>query len=243
MLRTVTMLCAALVTVMGVFDARAQETAGGRRSLCVISIIGESFTLKKIAVMAFGNDETELSIDAWGIDDRVAAKAEALLGHRFAVRRITPARGALAQPKSTGFNFLQDANAEFSARLRRVVGAQKCDLYLVFSKAYSKYGSTNQFINGLGLVEAASFASVFHLHALTAITVFDGRTFEILKSERASIGQSTLITLIVGPHREVPASAWPRSHDVSQNEPLRNATWALLEQSIGKTISELSGGN
>jgi hypothetical protein len=222
--------------VAGLGEARAQEA--GRRTVCVVSAIGETFTLKKVGIMVFGNEQTELPIDAWGIDDQVVAKINMLLGSHFTVRKIAYPRGAFAALQNTSvFKLFSDGTADFRDIVRKVVARQTCDLDLVVSNTVSPFGSTNQTILGLGMVESGA-GEVF-LHALTVVTVFDGRTFEILRDERTSIGQNTFLATIKGPHREVPSSAWPTSRDLSENEPLHRATWALVEQSLAMTVPGL----
>lgn len=232
---TALLLCALAATGFG--TAEAQEAGNGKRSLCVISAIGEKFVLKKIGFTVFGNEETELPLDPWKLDDLVIEKVNALLGNRYAVWKIDYPKGALSEPKGGGFQLFLDSTTWFRDRFRKIVAGQQCDLYLVVSNTISRFGSTNQSVAGLGMVEAPS-SEVF-LYALTITTVFDGRSLEILRDERNSIGQGTFLATIVGPHREVPGSAWPKSKDLSQNEPLRRATWALVEQSLDRTVPAL----
>ena len=43
----------------------------------VIPAIGDKFVVQKVGFTVFGNEETAVQIDAWGLDDLVAARARA----------------------------------------------------------------------------------------------------------------------------------------------------------------------
>lgn len=217
-------------TAAGVSQATAQQTADGRRTIGVISSIGETFTLQKIGLTVFGNEKAATAIDAWAIDDNVVGKIGTLLGKRFSVKKINHPKGM--------FGEVEEA-AQFRDRVRSVAATQKCDLYLVVSRAASRFGTSNQVLEGLGLVENSGLFGTVNLHALSVISVLDGRTFEVLREKRATIGQNTFMADIQGPHQDVGASAWPQSGNVTQNAPLRSATWSLVEQSLVVTIPEL----
>lgn len=224
--------------VVGLGQAGAQQVSDGRRTIGVISTIGETFTLQKIGLMVTGNDTKQFGIEAWAIDDLVVGKVASLVSKRFAVQKIGGTSGAFADLEQAGFNPFRDLNAEFQSRVRKIGARQTCDFYVVITKAATPFGTTHQALSGLGLVENSGLFGSFYLHALSAITVFDGRTFERLGEKRASIGQANFLATIKGPHREVDASAWPTGQ-LSQNQGLRSATWKLLEQSLAVTLPEL----
>lgn len=53
----------------------APKKPDGRKTIGVISAIGEKFTVQKDGVMVFGNDLKETPVQSWGIDDLVARSA------------------------------------------------------------------------------------------------------------------------------------------------------------------------
>ena len=228
MLRALLILVAIALADIG--GATAQQATDGRRTIGVISAIGETFALQKIGLTVFGNERSEVPIDSWAIDENVAGKISLLVGKRFAVKKINFPRGT--------FRKVEEA-AQLRDRVRAIAAAQRCDLYVVVSRAASNFGTSNQVVEGLGLVESSGLMGTVHLYALSVISVFDGRTFEVLREQRSSIGQNTFLADIKGPHRDVGASAWPTSGQVAQNAPLRSATWGLVEQSLAVTIPEL----
>src|SRR5262245_2849348 len=74
-----------------------------RKSICIISAIGDTYSLQKIGLTVFGNALDKVPIEAWGIDAFVASKIGAQLSHRFDARKIDYPKGAFAfldAPKS-----------------------------------------------------------------------------------------------------------------------------------------------
>jgi hypothetical protein len=213
------------------------QSPQGRKSIGVISAIGDTFAVQKIGLMVFGNELKKAAIDAWAIDDRVADKINVLLSKRYDVRKVSYAKGAFAAFYGSSTNPFGNAEEELRATVRKIASEQKCDLYLVVTKAGSTFGDSNQIVSGLGILESSGLFGSIDLFALSAMTVYDGRTFAVLREKRTSIGQSTFMATIKGPHRELNQSWWPTQ--VAQNERLRNATWALVEQSIAMTLPEL----
>jgi hypothetical protein len=212
-------------------------TPQGRKSIGVISAIGDTFAVQKIGLMVFGNELKKAAIDAWEIDDRVAEKINTLLSKRYDVRKVSYAKGAFAAFDGSSTNPFGNAEEELRATVRKIAATQKCDLYLVVTKAGSTFGDTNQIVSGLGILESSGLFGSIDLFALSVMTIYDGRTLAVLREKRTSVGQSTFMATIKGPHREVNQSWWPVQ--VAQNERLRNATWALVEQSITMTLPEL----
>jgi hypothetical protein len=226
-----------LSTTVSFCQASAQQ-----RTVGVISTIGETFTVQKIGIMVFGNETNDTAIDSWAIDDLISNKVAALLSGRFEVRKISTRKGIFAELERPGFDPFRDREGEFRALVQKIAANQGCDLIVVIRKAESRYGTTNQTVVGLGMVTPSNLMGSHHLHALSAISVFDGRTFQVLREQRASIGQATLFAEIIGPHREVAASDWPTG-PVAQNQAIRSATWQLLEQSLAATLPEMFGTN
>lgn len=225
--------------------ALAQTTApkkpDTRKSIGVISAIGHTFALQKVGVTVFGNELKEVPIDGWGIDGLVATKISALLSKQFNVRRVTFPKGAFAALETPGGLF-RDSEAELQGIVRKIAAAQKCDLYVVVTRGGSAFGTTNQVVNGLGLVVAANpFFDNSHLYALSMLHLYDGQTFGLLRRQAASIGQPTFLKTIKGPHREVDQSWWPASAQAAQNEKLKAATRTLVEQSLAMTVPNLVG--
>ena len=67
----------------------------------VISAVGDQFAVQKVGLTVFGNEETEVPVDAWGLDDLVVARDPRAAGSGIAVRRIAYAKGALRSIRTT----------------------------------------------------------------------------------------------------------------------------------------------
>jgi hypothetical protein len=217
----------------------------GRKSVGVISAIGDKFSVQKVGLTVFQNSLDEIPIDAWGIDERVATSMSAQLGKRFEVKRITYAKAAFVEvqkPKPLFASDQEDYRYKIADILRGIASSQKCDLYVVVTKSGSQVGNTNQSVGGIGILyggAGAIFSSV-HLHALFDVRVYDGQTFAVLGHQRGSLGQSAFFSVIRGPNREVDKSWWPQqAQSVARDARIKDATLALVEQSMATTVAEL----
>jgi hypothetical protein len=215
-----------------------------RKSVCVISAIGDTYSLQKVGVTVFGNALDKVPIDAWGIDKAVGDKISSRLAHRFDARRLDYPRGAFAHIERVRSAFSGD-NKDFREEIRDaargIVASHNCDLCIVVSKSGSMYGNTNQALYGLGILDNSNlvFTDTFYLFALWEMRVFDGKTFAVLGHKRAQGPDMPLMFLIRGPYRKVDKSWWPAPAQIAQNARLRGATLELLEQSIDAVVAEL----
>jgi hypothetical protein len=74
--------------------------ADDRKCIGVVSQLGETFTVKKVGVVVFQNEESKVPIESWRIDDLVVAKIGGFLGKRAAVRRVARFSTAVSQLRS-----------------------------------------------------------------------------------------------------------------------------------------------
>lgn len=204
----------------------------------VVSHIGEKFTVKKVGIVVFQNEENEVPIESWRIDDLVVAKIGGFLNKQAAVRRIAYPKGAFASLETP--KLFRNYDADLGEIVRTVAAGTRCTRYVVVTPGVSGYGNTNQNLGGLGIVAGGwSFGNV-NLHALITLRVYDGETFAPLTRKAASDGKSTFFAMIGGPHREVDKSFWPDPFGVApQNAKLRDAIRELVGQSLETTLPEL----
>jgi hypothetical protein len=217
----------------------------GRKSVGVISAIGDKFSVQKVGLTVFQNSLDEVSIDAWGIDERVVATLNAQLGARFDVKRIGQSKAAFIEVQKPKLFFVgnqEDYRYKIADILRGIAASQKCDLYVVVTKSGSQVGSSNQSVGGIGILyggAGALFSSV-RLHTLFDVRVYDGQTFAVLGHQRASSAESSFVAIIRGPNREVDKSWWPEQpQSIARDARVKDATLALLDQSIAATVGEL----
>ena len=198
-----------------------------RKSVCVISAIGDTYSVQKVGITVFGNALDKVPIDAWGIDDFVAGKIGSH-GARFDARRLDYAKGAFAPletVKSVFSSDYKDRREEICDIARGIVASQSCDLCVVVTKTASMLGNTNQSLYGIGILDTGSlvFTNV-SLFALWEVRVYDGKTFAVLAHQRARSGEVPFMTGIHGPHRKVDKSWWPTPGQIAHNAKLKQAT-------------------
>ena len=103
---------------------------------------------------------------------------------------------------------------------------------------------TNQAVAGIGMVEGGGVINPDNvtLFAVTAVHLYDGRTFERLLWQRPgfSIGGS-MGNVVNGPHRRLDRTWWPATPQAVHSEKYKAAVRALLAESIGATVPEMLG--
>jgi hypothetical protein len=217
--------------------------ADNGKCIGVVSAIGDTFFLRKIGITVFGNAEGAVPIDSWHIDDIVVSKISAYLSKSWTVRRINYSKGAFASldgQHALFYNYSDD----LQGIVRRVTASTKCDHYAVVVKGSSSFGTTNQSIYGLGIVEATSILGASdYVHALFTIRVYDGRTFAMLGQRGARIEEWNLVSDfkgpgIGGPYRAVDNSWWPGS-DAAQSAKLRDSIRSLVERALDVTMPQV----
>ena len=137
--------------------ARAAGKAAADNGKCigVVSAIGDSFSLQKIGITVFGNERNKVPLNSWQIDNLVVSKISAFLSKSWSVRPISYPKGTFAtleQDHGLFYNY----DAELTGIVRRVTSSTKCDHYVVVLKTSSGYGTSNQSLYGLGVLEVGA---------------------------------------------------------------------------------------
>lgn len=209
------------------------------KTLGLISIVGDSFMVKTVGVTVFGNEEQEVPIGGWKVDDRVAAQVSKLLSRTFTVRRIQVPAGTYAKYEKTY------AGTDYRERRRKLVtdfaAGQKYDYYLLVAPGGSPVGNTNQGIGGLGTLRTTVlFNPVQHVFALTELTAYDPQ-FKTVRWEYGSIGQDRFLVAIKGPHRELDEKQHlPAEPKAAAGDPrAKQMVLELLDKSISMTTPKL----
>ena len=229
--------------------APPKPDAGAQRGPCigVIPHIGDRFVVQTIGVMAFGNDLKEVPIESWGLDDLVVARVRAAAGTGVAVRRIAYPANAFEPFDHPPSRLFRDAEKDLKSVVQAIANAGGCERYVVVVKDTNGDRLTSQSFTGIGIFSRAGGDT--HLFALTALFVFDGHTFEVLKKGVGSpveekIGRNpTLYELMrTNPMRGANLALkedfpWPPAPDAVMG--LRDATRALLAESLDKMLPEL----
>jgi hypothetical protein len=229
-------------------DAGATPAAAAQRGPCVgvIPHIGDHFVVQTIGLGMFGNESKEVPIESWGLDDLVVARVRAAVGTGVAVRRIAYPANAFEPYDHPPRRLFGDADKDLKNVVQAIASAGGCERYVVVVKDTNADRITNQAFTGIGVFSRAG--GDIHLFALAALIVFDGHTFEVLEKRVGSpveekIGSNPTLydRLRTNPMRgaNVPLNdfSWPPAPDAVMG--LRDATRALLAESLDKTLPEL----
>lgn len=237
--------CSASQTAWGPPVPLAGETTTGsnagtvRRSIGVISLIGDTFWIKKVGIMVFGNELAKAPVAAWRIDEHAIRSVATALDGKAEVKPIAHDPAAFAEALQPGGAF-RDSSAELAEAVRRVTAGQTHDLYVVLAPFVTQFGDTNQSIGGLGIVQSGGLlvGQNAWVHALFTIRVYDGKTRNQLGWKIATIGQQPFLATIRGPHRQVDTSWWPQPDKVAGDARLRTVVQELVQQAIATTLPE-----
>jgi hypothetical protein len=199
----------------------------------VISAIGDAFAVQKIGFTVFGNERKEFATESWKIDEFVVGKVRAALAGRFDVRAVSYPKAAFLP---SGGNIFTGPQINVADAVRRV-SPQGLDAYLIVTKWSSPFGTTNQSVSGLGIIDSSGLVTNVEVFTLYAISVIDGHQFTSLGI--AFPPQAGHFVTIHGPSREVDKSWLPVSLDARANGKLKGAVTELLAQSLPATLQKL----
>ena len=239
-------------------DAGAPAAAAAaQRGPCigVIPHLRDRFAMQTIGLTAFGNDLKEVPIESWGLDDLAAARVRAAAGTRDAVRRIAYPANAFEPFDNPPSRLFRNAEKDLKGVVQTIAGAGGCERYVVVIKGVGQWAGTNQLLEGIGVVNRGTFTYLF---ADTSLLVFDGHTFDVLKTGAGAIDKEKIVPdplvnamlqteRVRGPNRELKelqrpnepdaVFVWPPTHDTVMG--LRDATRALLAESLDNVLPKL----
>ena len=193
--------------------------------------------MTKIGIMVFGNEFDQRQISDWKLDEKIRATVAKTLSGRFEVKQMPiPAELGEAVDKLRG-GLLADGRAENAPTLSKLTGGKNCKYILVVAAAGSKFGSTNQFVGGLGIVEAESvFGDARYIHAVAQARVFDGQSYAFLDWKNLRTGQNIFADVIQGPHQKIEMQAHPSLQAVADDPKTQEIILGLLDQSLKQTL-------
>jgi hypothetical protein len=162
----------------------------GPCSLGVISAIGDRFSVQKIGLTIFANEQDFAPIDSWGLDDLVMARARAATGNDPTVHRINYPKGTFEPYFNPKSNFLRAENERLPAIVQGITANAHCERYLVVVRGKAQAPGTKVEIDGIGAYNqgVGSVLRHSHLFAAFSITVLDGQTYERSNPALAGLG-------------------------------------------------------
>ena len=118
----------------------------------VIPVVGDEFVVQRVGLTIFGNEYTEVPIDAWGLDDLVVARVRAAVGPGTGVRRIAYPKGTFAPYDHPAPALVRNAQDDLTAIVRQITANAGCERYLVVAKFTGQVDGTNQTHRGVGVL-------------------------------------------------------------------------------------------
>ena len=184
--------------------------------------------------------------ESWGLDDLIVARVRAAAGAGVAVRRIAYPANAFEPFDHPPNRLFRNAEKDLKNVVQAIASAGGCERYVVVLKDTNADSMTNQSFTGIGIYSRAG--GDVHLFALTALSVFDGHTFEVLKGgvgapveQKLGSNPTLYDRLRTNPMHgaNVPLNdfSWPPAPDAVMG--LREPTRALLAESLDKTLPKL----
>ena len=222
---------------------QAAPPAGGPCQLGIIPALGNRLSLQHVGLTVFGNELTDVPIEAWGLDDVVVARVRAAAGGGTPVKRIAYAKGAfdsLYRLQKQGF---RDGREDLPAVVRQIAANSNCDRYVVVTTSIGPIPGTNQTGVGLGLFTnwANGVTKRGALFAFLQIAVLDGRNFTLHDDPSASPGAKLAASLSFfmkeKTFQQIEYDEAPTSPEaVAGDARLRDGMRALLTEKLDKML-------
>jgi hypothetical protein len=202
-----------------------------------MSRLGETFHMKKVGILVFGNEYASRAIPEWKIDAKVRAIVEKALSGKFDVTQIAIPEELGEAIDKLGGGLLTDGKEENTPVLSKLAEKRNCKYPLLVTWASSPFGSTNQFVAGLGVLEAESvFGDTRFIHAVAQARIFDGRTYAFLDWKNLRTGQNIFADAIQGPHQKIDFEAHASLQAVADDPKTQEILLALLQESLKQTL-------
>jgi hypothetical protein len=237
-----------LITASGCATVDSTAKLQAAKTVGIVSAIGDEFTVTEAGLAAPGDAEQHFSIEPWGLDDLIVARAGARLSPRYQVATVTyPRASFVAREQRSPFTLLNMKSGRddrIAELVRGQVSPQGLDVYVVISKAEVAFGSRGRAVAGIGLIQhVAVFGSSTQLHALYRVTVIDGHTLQVIDKRTAAPGGGGEMFSLAGPSREVGADLVPAAQDPGGSNQLKAAVLDLIDRSLADTLQELHLGD
>ena len=213
----------------------------GPCQLGVIAALEDKFSVQKIGLTVFGNEDTEVLVD-WGFNDIVAERARATAAG-VAVRRIAYSKGAFDPYYARSDALFRIPRDNLTPVVRQVAGNADCERYLVVTTVSAQLSGTNQTLNGIGILDGRGPFGHPTLFTNFIVTIFDGKTFEIRRNPLSNLGRALAKNLTIekpNPLSQLDDAAFPQPAAVAaQSTMLRDRIRVLLAEKLDKTLPDV----
>jgi hypothetical protein len=210
-----------------------------RRTICVVSALGNAFAVNTIGLTMFGSNQTNVPVETWQVDEYVTTRVAELVGTRFNIQRVNAPGNAFASLEKSGALF-RNLEAERVDIVRKLVLGERCDYHLLVMRTTSSVGTTNQKVSGYGVVRSGDGVIVdsVHLFALAKLVLYENHSYKVL-AELPLHGPGGLFTAISGPYKKLESADWPSPPSAADNANLKAGTMALLDAGLVSTLPEV----
>jgi hypothetical protein len=208
----------------------------------VIPVVGDEFVVQRVGLTVFGNEYTEVPIDAWGLDELVVARVRATLAPGTGERRIAYSKGTFAPYDHPASALFRNSQGDLTAIVRQITANAGCERYVVITKFTGQVDGTNQTHRGVGVLNRGIGTGVLShtsLFANVQVTIFDGQTFAIRKRpfDLGSVLAGTFVRMTQDPLTKLDNSAFPEpATEAAASATLRDHARALLAAVLDKTL-------
>jgi hypothetical protein len=206
----------------------------------VIVAVGDVFAVQKIGLTVFGNEYTEVPV-SWGLDDLILTRSRIAAGG-IPLRRINFAKGTFDSYYHPKPSLFRNASQELTDVVRQIAGNNGCERYFVFTRLKGQVQGTNQFIEGIGVLNrGVGLLNTTSLFANIGLSVFNGETFEIRKAPSVNLEEvlsrmAASLTSDPSLHK-IDNSAFPASpEDAAGSAVLRDGARNLLTERLDKFL-------
>ena len=228
-----------------------QPAAASQRQACqlgLISIVGNKFEMTDIGPfdLAFMVKYSHGRAD-WGLDDLVFARVRAA-ARGLNVQNIAYDKEELhrAAQESSLFRGFADKIKDFA---RKTAAGTHCDRYIVVHRGTGQVDGRPAVAVGFGAIrlKTALREDTAYLHVLTSIRIYDGASFELIKTAPALMGDDPRpfevpknYKPVRGPARQIDVASLPATpQQAAQNAAYRAIIESLLAASLDKTLPGL----
>jgi hypothetical protein len=216
-----------------------EPTAAGPCQLGVIAALEDKFSVQKISIIVFGDEETQVPVD-WGFNDIVAERVRAAAGGA-GVRKIAYPKGAFEPYYERSEALFRIPGDKLTPIVRQVAGNADCERYLVVTTLSVQLSRTNQPLNGIGILDGPFGHPT--LFTFFMATIFDGRTFEIRRNPLSDLGKELAKSFTLqkpNPLSQLDDGAFPQpAAAAAQNTMLRDRIRVLLAEKLDKTLPDV----
>lgn len=243
MLAIVLSACGSVSSTLGPIGSDVRQTSlsqGGRRSVCVASAVGTTFSVVSLGFTALTTEQADVPVDSWQTDEHIRRRIHELISASFDVRHLEAQAKTFLPLEQTGALF-RNIGSERVELVRKIVYGERCDYILVILRGQTSYGSSGQSLRGMGIVRSGDGLVIddVYLYALGTAYFYENHSFKLLAERKLTAEKAGLFTSIGGPHRKVAAASWPVPSNAADTPQMKTAVHSLFDAALAEVIPDV----